>query len=129
MPRRRWADRAPSALSTVDVWPLGGEIARVDPDETAFVGREAAYLLGVEASWTDEAADGANVEWARGCAAAFDPSTDGSVDPNFPGGREEGDDVVRATFGERRERLAALKDAYDPENRLRSNLNVAPSGG
>ncbi|MDR9432178.1 MAG: FAD-dependent oxidoreductase, partial [Natronomonas sp.] len=58
-----WADVAPSPLSTVDVWQLGGAIARVDVEDSAFAGRHAPFLLGVEANWEHPENDDANVEW------------------------------------------------------------------
>lgn len=124
-----WADAAPSPLSTVDVWQLGGEIARVDATESAFAGRHAPFLLGVEANWEDPARDNANVEWARDCLDDLRQFSDGSVYLNFPGFMEEDDEMMQTTFGPAYERLVALKDEYDPTNRFSLNQNVAPSGG
>ena len=41
----------------------------------------------------------------------------------------EGRDRVRAAYGEKYDRLVALKDEYDPTNLFRLNQNVKPSGG
>ena len=60
-----WADVAPSPLSTVDVWQVGGAITDVDVEENAFAGRHAPYLLCVEANWKDPRHDDANVEWVH----------------------------------------------------------------
>jgi len=109
-----WAEAAPSPLSTVDVWELGGAIADVDPDESAFPGRDARFLLGIEANWEDPAADDANVAWVRDCFADMRRFSDGSVYLNFPGFREDGDELREGTFGPAYERLVALKDEYDP---------------
>jgi NAD(P)-dependent dehydrogenase (short-subunit alcohol dehydrogenase family) len=43
----------PSALSSNDVWPLGGAMARVPTDATPIAQRDAAYLIGIEANWDD----------------------------------------------------------------------------
>ncbi|WP_435348792.1 FAD-binding oxidoreductase [Haloarchaeobius sp. HRN-SO-5] len=123
-----WADAAPSPLSTVDVWHLGGAMADVDAEESAFAGRHAPYLLGVEANWEDPETDEANVQWVRDCLDDMRQFSDGSVYLNFPGFLEESDEMVRTTFGPAYERLVALKDEYDPENLFRLNQNVAPSG-
>ncbi|WP_137289703.1 FAD-binding oxidoreductase [Natronorubrum halophilum] len=123
-----WSGVAPSPLSTVDVWQLGGAIARVDTEDSAFAGRHAPFLLGVEANWEHPEADDANVEWVRDCLEDMRQFSDGSVYLNFPGFFEEGDEMMRTTFGPTYERLVALKDEYDPTNLFSRNQNIAPSG-
>ncbi|MFC7046518.1 FAD-binding oxidoreductase [Halobacteriaceae archaeon GCM10025711] len=123
-----WVAAAPSPLSTVDVWQLGGAIARVGPEESAFAGRHAPFLLNVEANWERPGEDDANVAWVRDCLADMREFSDGSVYFNFPGFFEEGEDAMRTTFGPSYERMVALKDAYDPTNRFSLNQNVSPSG-
>jgi hypothetical protein len=39
------------------------------------------------------------------------------------------DDRAAAAFGENRERLAAIKRTYDPDNFFHANANVAPAAG
>ena len=123
-----WTEVAPSPLSTVDVWQLGGAITDVGPEESAFAGRHAPFLLGVEANWEASGNDEANVEWVRDCLADMRQFSDGSVYLNFPGLLEE-EGMVRTTFGPAYDRLVALKDEYDPTNLFRLNQNVAPSKG
>lgn len=123
-----WANAAPSPLSTVDVWQLGGEIARRDDEDSAFAGRHPPFLLGVEANWEDPENDNANVAWVRDCLDDMRQFSDGSVYLNFPGFFEEGDDMMRTTFGPAYERLETLKDEYDPTNFFSRNQNIAPSG-
>ncbi len=123
-----WSDVAPSPLSTVDIWQLGGAVAQVDIENSAFAGRHAPFLLGVEANWERPKDDDANVEWVRDCLDDMRQFSDGSVYLNFPGFLEEGDDMMRATFGPTYERLVVLKDEYDPTNLFSLNQNIAPSG-
>jgi hypothetical protein len=123
-----WADAAPSPLSTVDVWELGGAIADVGVEESAFAGRHAPFLLGVEANWEDPDRDEANVEWVRDCLVDLRQFSDGSVYLNFPGFLEDNDRTMASTFGAAYERLQAVKDAWDPENVFALNQNVKPSG-
>jgi hypothetical protein len=40
---------------------------------------------------------------------------------------EEGEDRVRAAYGENYGRLVSLKDRYDPSNFFRLNANIRPS--
>ena len=122
-----WTDMAPSPLSTVDVWQLGGAIERADTEDSAFAGRHAPFLLGVEANWVRPKDDDVNVEWVRDCLDDMRQFSDGSVYLNFPGFLEEGEDMMRTTFGPTYERLVTLKDEYDPTNLFRFNQNITPS--
>jgi FAD/FMN-containing dehydrogenase len=64
--------------------------------------------------------------WARGLVGRDAPLLAGGVYVNFMG--EEGQDRVRAAYGERSyRRLVALKDRYDPGNFFRMNQNIRPS--
>ncbi|ELZ81200.1 FAD/FMN-dependent dehydrogenase [Haloferax gibbonsii ATCC 33959] len=122
-----WTAAAPSPLSTVDIWHLGGAIADVGADESSFAGRRAPYLLGVEGNWEDPDADEENVAWVRDCIDDMRRFSDGTVYLNFPGFLEGGDETMQTTFGPAYERLVDLKDEYDPANLFRLNQNVAPS--
>jgi hypothetical protein len=121
------ARRQPSVLSTIDLWHIGGQVKRVGPDESAFFGRQATFLLNPEANWEDEADDEANISWVRDLIADMQPFSDGSRYLNFAGFQEEGDDMMRDAFGEQYSRLAALKARYDPDNFFSLNQNVKPA--
>lgn len=109
------AGRAPSHHSTIDVWYHGGAMDRVDPGATAF-GARPRFLIGVEANWEEAAEDEANVAWGRATVDAVRPFSTGGTYLNFPGFFEEGDDLLRASYGERNyERLVALKTEVDPK--------------
>lgn len=119
--------RSPSPESTLDIWQLGGAIARVPEDATAYPHRAAPYLLGIEANWHDPAQDAANQAWARGVYAAMQPfSYRDALYVNFPGLGEEGESLVRAAYGTNYDRLVQIKRKYDPENRFRLNTNIKP---
>ncbi len=112
-----WAAKAPSGHSTIDVWFNGGAMSRVDAGATAF-GRRPAYLVGVEANW-HEGDDDANVAWARGVVESVRPFSDGGAYLNFPGFYEEGEDLLKASYGTANlERLRSVKRAYDPDGVL-----------
>lgn len=57
----RYNESAPSKLSTVDLWHLGGAISDVPRDATAFWHRDKPYMLNFEANWEDPADDEVNV--------------------------------------------------------------------
>lgn len=117
----------PSPLSTTDIWHVGGAVRRMDDNATAFVGRHVPFLFNVEANWEDPQDDEANMTWARDFVAAMQPHSDGSRYFNFPGFDEEGDAIVRDTFGVKYARLVALKNQYDPTNLFRLNSNIRPT--
>lgn len=123
-----WAGRRPGPLSTVDIWHLGGAMARVPADATAYGDRSAQYLLGVEANWQRPADDAANLDWTRGCIEAFRDVSTGRQYLNFPGFFEDGDAAVRGAHGEDNyRRLGELKRRVDPHNLFRLHANVPPA--
>jgi FAD/FMN-containing dehydrogenase len=118
------ARKQPSPLSTIDVWHVGGAVAR--GGDGAFYGRHAAFLLSPEANWEDPADDEANISWLRALIADAEQFSDGSRYLNFAGFQEEGDEMIRSAFGPNYERLVAVKKAYDPGNLFRLNQNIKP---
>ena len=121
------ARRQPSPFSTTDLWHIGGAVKRASPAESAFSGRQAAFLLSPEANWDHPADDAANIRWLREFIADMAPFSDGGRYLNFAGFQEEGDAMMRAAFGPQYQRLAALKAKYDPANLFRLNQNVRPA--
>jgi FAD/FMN-containing dehydrogenase len=122
------ANAAPSPMSSVLIEHLGGAVARVGKEETAFDHRDAEYNFAVIAVWTDPAEADANIAWARELWNAIQPFARG-VYVNYLG---VGDDTdrVRAAYGpEKYARLAALKREVDPENLFRRNQNIPPAQG
>lgn len=116
----------PSPFSTTDLWGLGGKMTRVSADESAFNGRQAAFLLNPEANWIAPEDDKANITWVRNFIDDMQEFSDGSRYLNFAGFQEEGDDMMRKAFAAQYERLAALKQKYDPNNLFRLNQNIKP---
>jgi FAD/FMN-containing dehydrogenase len=114
----------PSARSFFVFQQVGGAISRVPVTATAYANRSAAYDCFPVSIWTDPAADEANIAWAREMYASMRPFAMGGVYVNNLG--DEGEDRVKAAYGENYERLAALKRKYDPDNLLRLNQNIRP---
>ncbi|MDS0259993.1 FAD-binding oxidoreductase [Haloarcula sp. S1CR25-12] len=122
----RYNDSAPSDLSTVDLWWLGGQVADVPQDATAFWHRDKPFMLNFEANWEDPDRDDDNVQWVReGFAAAEELAVSGGRYGNFPG---FAGDPAHLLFGENYDRLVEVKTEYDPENLFRLNQNIAPRG-
>jgi FAD/FMN-containing dehydrogenase len=118
--------RVTSPLSALLLESMGGAVARVGADATAFNHRLAAYNLAVIARWTDPKDASPHVAWTRAAQEAMEPFATGGVYVNYLG--EEGQERVRAAYGEAKyARLVALKDKYDPDNLFRRNQNVVPT--
>ena len=120
-------DRFPSVPSPRSFFvfqQVGGAIVRVPRAATAYANRGAAYDTFPVSIWTDPAADEANMAWAREMYGALRPFAMEGVYVNNLG--DEGDDRVKAAYGENYDRLVTLKRKYDPNNLFRLNQNVRP---
>ncbi|MFG2822807.1 FAD-binding oxidoreductase [Kitasatospora sp. NPDC048365] len=116
---------ATSPLSDVKLAFLGGAIARVGAEDTAYTHRAAPYLLNINSRWESGEPD-PHVAWTRGFWNAMRPHSSGGVYVNFLG--QEGPGRVLEAYGRAKyERLTALKDRWDPENFFRVNQNIPPS--
>jgi FAD/FMN-containing dehydrogenase len=117
--------RINSPLTAFPIWQLGGAVARVGEDETAFGGRGAGHTFNITAS--TETAEGFDEEreWVRNFWSALEPYHT-SVYVNFL--MEEGEERVRQAYGAKKyDRLKALKRRYDPDNLFRLNQNISPA--
>jgi FAD/FMN-containing dehydrogenase len=114
-----------SPMSEIHLHHVGGAVARVPGDATAYGERAAPYLTNIIARWTDAATDTAQIDWARGLYSAIEPATTGGSYVNF---MSVGDDRIEATYGAAKfERLSRLKDAWDPGNLFHLNQNIRPA--
>jgi FAD/FMN-containing dehydrogenase len=119
-----WAGRAPYPFGQLHLHQLGGAVARVAPDATAFAHRDATWVLNVLGTWADVEDDERGITWAREAFAAMESWTDGPY-VNFLAA--EGADRVRAAYRpEAYERLVNLKRRFDPDNVFHLNANIQP---
>jgi FAD/FMN-containing dehydrogenase len=119
---------APSPLSALFFQQLGNAANRIAADATAFGHRDALYNLILIADWTDATQTDVNRNWTRDLWEALRPFSTGGVYVNNIGSAADGDaSLVRAAFGTNFERLATIKQTYDPGNFFRHNQNIAPA--
>ncbi len=117
--------RISSPLTAFPIWQLGGAMARVGEDETAFGGRTAGHTFNITAMTSGPDGFDQEREWARGLWSALEPHHT-SVYVNFL--MDEGEERIRQAYGaEKYERLKALKRRYDPDNLFHLNQNIPPS--
>ncbi|MBL3669168.1 FAD-binding oxidoreductase [Streptomyces sp. M2CJ-2] len=107
--------RRPTPESLIVVRTLGGAVARVGPDDSAFAHRSARYNVSIDAGWRDPALDETAIEWARSAWDAMKPFSSGGTYVNFAGLGEDASRLRGAVFGSHEERLARTRAAYDPE--------------
>jgi FAD/FMN-containing dehydrogenase len=113
-----------SPLTSFPIWQMGGAVARVGEDETAFGGRKTTFTYNIGASTATSEGFDEEREWVRSFWSALEPWHEG-VYVNFLG--DEGPDRVRQSYGaEKYDRLQALKRKYDPDNFFRINQNIPP---
>jgi Berberine and berberine like len=126
-----FAERArsrPAPLTLVNAFHMGGAIADVDPEDTAFAERNGQYMLSIDGMWSHPADDEANVDWVRSAFAELEPYGNGSVYLNFTGRADEAASAgVDSAFGRNLQRLAEIKRAYDPDNFFNLNNNIKPA--
>ena len=115
-----------SPVSMLHLYQIGGAVARVDEDATAYAHRSAPYVFSIISAWMDAAEDPApHIEWTRSFWSQLRPYADGTY-VNFLG--DEGADRVRDAYGTAKyARLGAVKAEYDPTNLFRLNQNVEPA--
>jgi hypothetical protein len=121
------AAKAPSELSLMHLYPIDGAVHRVGPTETAWSCRDATWSMVIAGIDPDPSKAGALTSWAKSYWEAVHPYTMGGAYVNFM--MEEGEDRVKATYGNNYERLVEVKNKYDPTNLFRVNQNIKPSVG
>lgn len=108
------ADAArPTPESVIFIRTLGGAIARIAEDETAWAHRAARFNVSIDGSWQEETLDAVVMQWVRSTWTALEPFANGGVYLNFAGLSDDTDPA--ATVGRHQARLAEVRRAYDPD--------------
>jgi FAD/FMN-containing dehydrogenase len=118
-------DKATSPITMVQFRAMGGAVARVSNDATAFAHRDHKYFTSVIALWEDADEDRTpHEEWTAALWDAIKHETTG-VYVNFLG--DEGAERIRQAYpAATMQRLVEVKRAYDPANVFRFNQNIRP---
>jgi FAD/FMN-containing dehydrogenase len=115
-----------SPKSEIHIHQMGGAVAGVPAERTAFGDRSAPFLMNIIAStFTADGYEDA-VGWAQALHGAMGPALTGGTYVNFLSA--EGEQRVQDAYGAQKfARLQALKNEYDPTNLFRLNQNIPPS--
>jgi FAD/FMN-containing dehydrogenase len=121
---------ARSPRSYAAMFHMGGAVARVLRDATAFAARDVNHNIMISAGWLpDESGELAAAEsaWARRFLDALGPHRAGSVYVNFLDADDAAGRVREAYPEQTYRRLAEVKAAYDPDNVFHRNTNIQPA--
>jgi FAD/FMN-containing dehydrogenase len=122
----RFGQTLPTMHSTMHLYPINGAPSRVGKNETAWNYRDANWaqvMVGVD---PDPANKEKMTRWTKDYFDALHPYSAGGAYVNFM--MDEGEERVKATYGENYQRLAEIKAKYDPTNLFRVNQNIKPGG-
>ena len=115
----------PGEMGVAQIRVLGGAMARVPADATAFAFRDAPIMTVVAGITFDPAEREANERWVDVFKATLDQGYKGAY-VNFI--NDEGAQRVRDAYPPATwDRLAEIKRRYDPTNLFRRNQNVPPA--
>jgi hypothetical protein len=112
-------------LRAVQLRGLGGAMARVPVDATAFAHRERKVMAVVVNFYEGPESYERRRKWAEDLAASIDDGAPGAyvnfLDDDGPGS------IKRAYPGATGDRLAEIKGRYDPDNVFKLNHNIQPA--
>jgi FAD/FMN-containing dehydrogenase len=118
------AGRIASPHSAILMFQIQGALGDLPAGHSPAGNRDAAYVLNITGSWEKAEDDAVNIQWARDCFEATRSFSTGGTYINFLT-EDEGRDRVEAAYGRPiLDRLAMLKNAYDPENFFRHTKGV-----
>jgi FAD/FMN-containing dehydrogenase len=115
-----------AALRATQIRILGGAMARVPVEATAFAHRNSRIMVNVAAFYEGPEDRVVRQDWVNEFAKALRQEDHGAY-VNFLA--NEGEERVRQAYpGPTWDRLAEIKARYDPTNLFRMNQNVPPRG-
>ncbi len=119
--------RSTAPMRAVQLRVLGGALAQVPNDATAFAHRDRGLFVNVAAMYMDAGEKETHNAWVDGLANSL--SKDGSG--GYVGFLGEADEAtIRAAYpGATWDRLRELKRRYDPDNLFHLNHNIPPAEG
>jgi FAD/FMN-containing dehydrogenase len=112
-------------MKAVQLRVLGGAVARVPNEATAFGHRDRRLMVNVSAMYADPSETETHQSWVDGLASSLGKNGAGGY-VGFLG--DEDEETLRAAYpGGNWDRLRRLKRRYDPDNVFHLNHNIPPA--
>ena len=121
----RFGAEMPTWQSTMHLYPIDGAAHDVGPTDTPWAYRDANWgsvFAGVD---SDPANADSIRNWCVDYFEALHPYSAGGAYVNMM--MDEGQERVRASYGDNYDRLTQVKAKYDPDNLFRVNQNIQPN--
>jgi FAD/FMN-containing dehydrogenase len=119
----RFANKAPTWQSGMHLYPINGAASKVSKKDTAWNYRDSTWamvMIGVDS----DPANKEIISWTKEYWEAVHPYSAGGAYVNFM--MDEGEERVKATYGDNYARLLTIKNKFDPNNLFRVNQNIKP---
>ncbi len=114
----------PTIFSNIHIYPINGAVARIGPHETPWGYRDANFSQVIVAVDPDPMNNERMIKWAKETWSSLHPYSAGGAYLNFK--MDEGEETVKAGYGDNYTRLAQIKAKYDPNNFFHVNQNILP---
>jgi FAD/FMN-containing dehydrogenase len=115
-----------SPFTDVKLATLGGAVARVGENDTAFGFRDSKYAFVIQTRWKDPKESSQHLAWTQKFFDAMKVYATGKVYVNFLA--DEGEKRVADAYNTNSfRRLREIKAKYDPGNLFRMNQNIRPT--
>jgi FAD/FMN-containing dehydrogenase len=122
----KFGKELPTMLSSMHMYPVNGAASRVSNKDTAWSYRDATWAMVIVGVDPDPANKEKISTWTkRYWEEALHPFSAGGAYVNFM--MDEGEERVKATYGNNYGRLVTIKNKYDPNNLFRVNQNIKPT--
>ena len=121
----KYGAQLPTMHSTMHIYPINGAAHKVGTADTAFNFRDvnfAQVIVGVD---PDPSQNARMIAWAKDYWLALHAYSAGGAYVNMV--MDEGEDLVKAAYGNNYARLAQIKATYDPKNLFHINQNIKPA--
>lgn len=115
----------PTMHSTMHLYPIDGAAAKIRNNETPWAYRKSKWAQVIVGVDPDPANNDKIISWTKNYWEALHPYSAGGAYVNFM--MDEGEDRVKASYGDNYKRLAEIKKKYDPNNLFRVNQNIKPA--